>query len=585
MIVELRIRRWRRLFCVVAGAWSAGAVCLAAPVEIHGGLGYTYRSISGSSNDDTSSHQFRGLVDARGYLWRPWFATVQGSLRATQDYADVEGTGGNTTTITTGDLNLSLLPRSRTPFEFSFRTSDSRVDAFDIASPVTGLGNNEYNNRRWSIKQSLLTEDGDRYQIRYDNNHWSSKIGATFDDELFGAEMDLLLPKQRLFAKGSYQTSEQSVLRQETRTAIVNIDHFYHPSRALRVDTMFSHFDSDRNSDQPLNGTNNNGNGNLRLTQVSSFVFWRPARNPLTASGGVRVHSLSRETTSGQGSGDTLSMTGNAGLFYQMTRNLRLDASLDLTVNDNGDRRRDSTRARGGVLYQSDIHDVLSGFRYQWHASTRIVGQSTDALDTNDLTVRFSHDLQRSWRAGNGGTARLSLSQSVGAVRQFGDLDASTERLDHSASLSWDRFHGGGTSYLQLTVSDARSFGDYENNQQFVNIQAQRRQTLDGRRSLSGNLTVQAVYQDFNGRANNDTVTATGQLSYRHADIFGVPRLRFVSDLRSSRADVDSGIDRTEWENRLNYAIGLVDASLSWRRIVLDDEGFNLIYLQVDRRF
>ena len=558
---------------------------LAGPLTIHGGLGYTYRSISGSSNDDTSSHQFRGLVSASGYVWRPWMATVQGSLRATQDYADVQGSGGNTTTITTGDINISVLPRSRTPFELSFRTSDSRVDAFDIASPVTGLGNNEYNTRRLSLKQSLLTEKGDRYQIRYDKNHWGSKIGTSFDDELIGAEMDLLLPKQKLFAKGSYQTSDQTALRQGSKTAIVNIDHFFHPSRALRLDTMFSYFDSDRNSLQPLNGTNNNGNSTLQLTQISSFAFWRPANNPLTASGGVRVHALSNETTSGRGSRDVLSMTANAGLFYQMTRNLRFDGSLDLAVNDNGDRQTSSTRERGGVLYQSDIHDILGGVNYQWNTSGRLVNQTTETEDTSDLTVRFSHDLQRLWIRGDGSTLRLSLSQSLSAVEQFGDIDTSTQRLDHSASLSWDRTHGGGTSYAQLTLSDARSFGDFANNQQFVNIQLQRRQTIDGRRSLSGNLTVQAVYQDFNGRANNDTVTATGQLSYRHADVFGVPRLRFVSDLRTSRADVESGIDRTEWENRLNYSIGLVDASFSWRRIVLDAEAFNLIYLQADRRF
>ena len=232
----------------------------AAPLQINGGLGYTYRSLTGTSNGDTSSHQFRGLLNAGGYLWQPWLATVQGSLRATQDYASVEGAGGNTTTITTGDINLSVLPRSRTPFELSFRASDSRVDAFDIASPVTGLGSNEYNNRRLSLKQSLLTEKGDRYQLRYDNNHWSAAAGQSFDDELFGVEMDLLLPKQKLFAKGSYQTSDQSLLDQGTKTSIINVDHFFHPSRALRLDSMFSYFDTDRNSAQPLNGTNNNGN-------------------------------------------------------------------------------------------------------------------------------------------------------------------------------------------------------------------------------------------------------------------------------------------------------------------------------------
>jgi hypothetical protein len=64
-----------------------------------------------------------------------------------------------------------------------------------------------------------------------------------------------------------------------------------------------------------------------------------------------------------------------------------------------------------------------------------------------------------------------------------------------------------------------------------------------------------------------------------------VTQLHFLSDYRISKAATDSTNDRAEWENRLDYNIGLLDISLSWRMIDTDGEDFNLVYLQATRRF
>ncbi|MBK8161770.1 MAG: hypothetical protein IPK65_01040 [Gammaproteobacteria bacterium] len=170
--------------------------------------------------------------------------------------------------------------------------------------------------------------------------------------------------------------------------------------------------------------------------------------------------------------------------------------------------------------------------------------------------------------------------------RLAGDADATSERLDHSGSLSWDQYDAFSTTMVQLTLADSRAFGDQEDSQQFANAQLLRSQTLTDRSTLSGNLTVQSVRRDFNDLGDDDTVTATGQLNYQQTGLFTLPRLRFLSDLRLSQAATDEGVDRTEWENRLDYAIGLLDTSLSWRWIDLNgDEDFNIIYFQVNRRF
>ncbi len=560
-----------------------------AITDVSGNLGYTYRSLNKTSDEDTVSNQLQGALNLKSYLYRPWIATADAGLRFTWDRSEFDGSAStNKTTIVTGDLNLSVLPRSRTPFLLSYQASDSRVDLVSRSSPLTTLGDTEFKTRRLSLKQSFFTEQGHRFQLRYDNNSWNKANGGDdYEDQLFGAEMDLKMPKQTLIAKGSIQNSKRSVLDQKTDTLILNVDHFYYPSRALRVDTMASVYNSDYESRQPLNSTNN-PDSNTDLTQLSSFIFWRPPDRPLTVSGGVRFYGLQGDT-----SGNNLELTNysaTGGLFYQYTRNLRLDASVDVVSSDNGGDSNVTTRGKTGVLYQSDIHDLFSGFNYQWYSQGTADVRNTQVADEQGVLLKVGHDLQRLWALGPMSNIRVSFSQSLSDDEQFGDVESSVQRLDNSGSLSWDMNAYGGMSFLQLTLSDARSFGDLETNQQFANFQLQRTQVLNRLSNLTGNITVQYVSQDFNGQGDNDRVTGTGQVNYTHSAIFGVPRLRFLSDLRVSRTDVSDNVDRMEWENRLSYTIGLTDARLSLRYFDLandsgEDQQFSLLYFQVNRRF
>jgi hypothetical protein len=553
-------------------------------IDLSGSVGYTLRTLTGSSSIDTTSNQLRGVVNARTYLWQPWFATADASLRLTQDSTDYEGGGASTdTSIVSGDLNLNVLSQSRTPFSLIYNASDSRVDVIDLASPVTTLGDKEFQTRRLELKQSYFNPQGDRFQARFDTNKWSARDGDSYEDDLFGLEMDLRRPQHTLTAKTSYQEAERSVLDQRAETTVVNVDHFYHPGRALRVDSMASYYDTSITSDQPLNSTNQ-GKSSTDLGQLSSFVFWRPVDNPLSVSGGVRVFDLNGSTAGNSTELSSVSATG--GLYYQMTQNLRLDANLEVGTNDNGDDSVTASRQRMGALYQSDMYEILSHYTYQWHTSASFQNQDTGEEAVQTTQVRLGHDAQRLWLMGGNGTLRLSLTQAVSANQFSGDADATTERLDNSGSLSWDKLDSFSTSMVQLTLADSRAFGDQEDNQQFANVQVLRTQTLTDLSTLSGNLTVQAVSRDFNDLGDDDTVTATGQLNYQQAGLFAVARLRFLSDLRLSKAATDDGIDRTEWENRLDYVIGLLDTSLSWRWIDLNNnEDYNIIYFQVNRRF
>ena len=553
-------------------------------LDLSGNVGYSYRSLTGSASNDTVSNQLRGTLNARTYLWDPAFSSVETTVNVTQDHAEYDtGNVSNNSTILTGDLNLSMMPQSRAPFQLTYRASDSRVEYITPASAVTNLGSREYSTQHLGLRQSYLTESGNRFQARYDTNRWNERGGRDYKDEIVGMEMDLRMPKNSITAKTSYQTADQSVQDQTTKTVILNVDHFYYPTRALRMDNMLSYFGIDNESTPPLNSTNQ-GDSSTDLAQISSFVFWRPLKRPLTVSGGIRLFDLSGSTSGNDTTMQTASAT--AGMFYQQTKNIRYDASLEVAVNDNSVEQTTATKERIGALYQSDVHPLFATFTYQWYASGSAQNQDTGSETLNSLIARVGHDAQRQWPTSDNSMMRISLGQAFSGTQQSGDVAMTTQRLDNSVSLSWDQHGESGTSYIQLSLSDSRGFGDQQSTQQFANFQILRNQTLNRSSSVSGNLTLQTVRQDFNAQGVSDTVTATGQINYRNSGIFGVPRLGFLSDLRLSRASTDQGVDRGEWENRFDYTIGLLQLSGSWRYIDLDgDESYNLIYGQATRSF
>jgi hypothetical protein len=587
-----------RITCAATGLfggllWAAQSPAAAVEVtDVSGSLGYAYRAILGSSTSNASSNQLRGSVATQGYLYEPWFANFSLGLRATEDSTKYDQFDSSTrTTILGGDFDLGLLQQSRTPFSLSYHASDSRVDVFSVPSPLTTLGSVEFKTQRLALRQAYFDESGDRFQATFDHTDWDSQDRQNYSDQMLGLEMNVTRPQHTLNARTSYQVIDQSVNDQQTDIKLASVDHFYHPDRALRIDSTATYYDSDISSTRPLNATNLPDSG-MNYGQASSFVFWRPVDRPLSVSAGVRVFDLSADNAGKGLDQGSISVTG--GIFYQLTKNLRLDGNADASWIDNNVERTTASRQRFGALYQSDLHEPLKDLTYTWNLEASVQRQDTGSADIQDddavtALVRLGHDAQRMWMTDGRGTFRLSLSQSVSGVRQSGDFDGTTERLDNTGTFTWDRYDPEGSSTFQASLADSRGFGDQKDSQQFANLQFLRSQVLTAYSVLNGNLTLQAIRRDFNGQGDDDTVTATGQLTYQHLGLFGVPQLRFNSDLRLARAASEDGIDRAEWENRVDYVIGLVDTSASWRYIRLgsdqNDEAYHVVYFMVNRRF
>ena len=567
-------------FCVFL--WSAGVMAL--PVDMSGSVGYSYRSLNTDLSDSTSN-QLLGILRASSYIWQPWFATAEGGVTMALDNSDLSDShngirsASSESKVFSGDAVLNVLPQSQTPFRLSYQATDSRVDNTTIDNPLIRLSGEDYKTTNLDVSQSYITDEGHRLQARYGNRTWDSDVNGTYTDETLGLELDYKPAGQRVLARANVENVDQSRTDRHQDNLLVDVNHYYYPTDALRVDSTASLYNLDTTFDGATGLVDTTVTD---IAQAASFLFWRPVDQRWTVSGGVRALEMKGHNTAQ--SSDQKSFSASAGAFYQFTQRLRFDGSATLTKADVTGASQGYSSEHLGTLYQSDLAD-LKGFTYQWFASGAVDNQDDPDTSQQSLTLSLGHDGERTWWTGEASTLRFSINQSINEDLRTGGADA-INRLDHSATLGWNQSAWHGTTLLQLTLADSRDLGGQGDAQQLVNFQASRQQNISRLSSLSGDLTLQTVRRDFSGGPNNHTDTsATGQINYQHMRIFGVPSLQFQSDLRLSQASTSEGANRNEWENRLDYSIGLVNTSLSYR--ILDDGVNNskILYFRVMRSF
>jgi len=587
------------LACVAFGgmAESGFAAPVLGPLDVRGSVGYTYRALTEQSNYDDASHQLTANLSSSTYLWEPWMATTNLALSFTQDSSKTSGAASSATTgsqIITGDLGVNVLPQSKTPFNLQLQFSDSRVDRAGTGMiPITFVGE-EYSTTFLGLRQSYITENGGRYRAYMDLRSWESLSGGAYDDTAIGLEADLRWPQQHLTARATKQSNESSLSATDNESLVLDLNHYYYPVRQLRVDSKASVYEYDRSFLDP--GTNSTRLAEYYVHQASSFVFWRPVNSPLTVSGGVRVIAMDG-VQEGVAANDQLQYSFNAGAFYQMNKHVRLDGGFTSTFRDTADRKDGYHRQYIGGLYQTDWREI-KGFMHQGYASGRLTNvaepDSGADIDTDEekyieWNSAVGQSLNRTWWLGER-TSATSVRVSVNQAFRVADSGAAanrlgaTQRLEHSFTTAFNQRVWGGSTLAQASLSDSRNLGSKTDEQQMFHVQLSRDQDLGRRSSIVGDVTLQYVRSDMGG-VEVDTATTTASLEFRHSRMFGVPRLGFVSDLMVSQISTDGLVDRQDWDNRLTYSIGKLDASFSYRLTETDSRNYDLVYFRVMRRF
>ncbi|NOY73710.1 MAG: hypothetical protein GXP14_15325 [Gammaproteobacteria bacterium] len=593
------------------------------PLTISGSLGLNYRTLTSPDGRRTVSRQGLGSLYASSYLYRPWLATTDMALTLALDGSESQGGRSQNvetkSSILAGVINLNILPKSRTPFNLRYSMTDTRVDSTALSSDaLIVLGGGDMTTNKLGLTQSYVAEGGHRARFIYDNNRWESDNNGIYEDQTAAINIELLGSKQRLTLNGKVNEANRSKTASTNESTLVDAVHYYHPTKSLRVDTRASVYDMKRGFDVPSLNMQR-GTFSSQVNQFSSSVFYRPYNNsPWSLSAGARVFDMA-----GKNAGllnDSKNFSATSGGYYQYNRRLRFsfNASYSKAESERDSDSRGSdpninpisepssnsmevSRQRIGALFQSDTHAFWKA-KYYWFAdasfdnvsrkrtiSQEMMGSLPDQSDSNEqyYAASLGHSLSRSWFTEGGAVFRTILSQSLseGYSAESGD---NALREETSLTLNWIKNAGGGSTYVQLTGSQGMDFRNTETigERYMVWFQANHEQRISRRSTLSGNVSAQYVFHDFESAVTDSEITTTtAQVNYRNRAIFSIPKLGFSSDLRLSRASEERGIDRYEWENRFDHMIGQLTSSLSHRIIKYDDQRYTLFLFSVERRF
>ena len=544
------------------------------PIKTWGNIGYDWRKETyGEITYLSQSITTQVNAGINSFIWQPWFAQMSGGLGLSSTRTGSSSSSNTaedkvTSNIITGNAALNLLPYSRFPFEAHYDKSDNRLD--------TGLSaiDSSYRSTRYGLAQRYRTlTGGTQFLASYDRNLWESAVVGTDQQDLLHLDMMQIFAKQTLQINCDITNDDRQQTGESTSVNTLVARHSYIPDPTFSVENLAN-----------LSRTNYHltlGESDTRYLQLSSSAFWRPSEKPLTVTGSARLSGMN-SASSGSPSSVQQSASANLGAYYELSKYIRLNGSANVNVTENNGAQTVAGNQSAGISYQSDTVNFAT-FNYNGFAS----GAVTNRIDPTDggqhLALQLGHSLNHGMGLGAGALG-LNLNQTASS-----DFDTSIPtivRLSHSGSLTWSHAEGQKSTFLRLSASDSRAVSGANDFFQLLNLQASRNEGLSRNASWAGNLTIQAVRQKsgimpaayYNtpvATTTSDTpvttTTSSADLSYRHQRVFGVPRLRFVSELRiygDMPMPVFAGPRLQEtrsWENRMDYSIGRLQLRLSAR--------------------
>ena len=573
----------------LCGVPGTGGAVEGMPLTLSGSVGAGVRLFEGSDDQRSLATQTLASLHGSALIWRPWFGngdfnmTVALNQSSTANELTQEDDAADSSVVT-GGFNINLLPRTRAPFTLSYSLSDTRIDNDAVnGDALIILGDGDATTRHIGLRQSFITDRGYRFRGRYDNSKWSSERGGDYDNEIIGFDFDLHEANNDLRFNARLEESSRSTANQTNQSALFDITHYYTPRAGLRIDTRASSYDIERGFDVP--GSTQSGTSFTDIRQLSSFVFWRPRDQKLSVSGGARIFSMDGANVSANN--EAASVSVSTGLFYRFNKALRFDGSVNYTKTDSNGSTTDVHRENIGYLYQSDLIPLFEvpAQSYRWFSSGSLTNSGDEQGSRQVYTVSIGHRAQRVWATGSRSRLRGSIGQTLNESYDS-RAEQLVHRVDQTLSLGWSQSAPRSSSSFRLSVNDSRNLGDDRADRQLVNFQLSRDQRISRRSSLTGNITIQSVRQNFLDDVQDGIVTTTtANLVYRSIALFGVPRLSFNSSLLAAVASDDQGEDRVEWGNRLDYRIGQLTAYFSVRYLEYDDRSFTISYLRLERRF
>ena len=615
---------WLTLIACAAAAGSAGAQVAPdpapepesegrawriPPILWTGSVSYDLRSHRGGGEGSSLAHLVTGTLGLRTYIYQPWLAVVSGNLGLTNSWTRDARSAGSALFGTdpslhetirgreqflTGNASLNVFPQSRFPFEFHVDRADSRINS-GLASTF------DFRTTAWGFSQRYRPLTGRWNATAGFEHREQSGAGFRASQDSVTSDFNTSWKHNDASLGASHSRSRTEGTDDDSRFTTLVGRHSYVPSTELSVNSTANWTRTQEGAAAAQT--------DLNVLQFSSVGMMR--RSPrLSLTGSARALLLREEFTGAGVDTGGLSLGAN----YEFSPQLRLSANGGVNATRSGDASSSALTGSVGAAYQGDTRQI-AGARYDWFTSGTLGGALNQGSDVpserqTNLSLQLGHTVARSWRTGE----RSNLSLNAGQTLTWSDsrssgrhedptlagdpsLGASTTLLN-MAGLTWQSGGDGRTVYARVSYNDSVEFQSRDRFQLF-NAQLSGNLEIDNRRSVTGDLTFQHTRQStglvLDGVSGGTATTtgASGEISYQHQRLFGVPRLRFVSRLKLAQ-DVlkQPGTlltlpDRETrlWENRLDWSVGRLDAQVILRFSQVDGRGRQSIMFRVQRSF
>jgi len=561
-----------------------------APIDHNGFFEYQYRLSRSEDTDSTQLHLLTWRAQGSTYVWQPYLVKLDGTLGLTRSRT-ADASNGNTNSIVTGSLAANVFARSRFPFRAYFDSRDSRVDGdvFDVDLATRSYGFLQQFSPAGGGRLSVDYRRSDSDELRVDGLRENRSFGSS-TWQVNGSKattrnsFNLLTSIRDLVRDGPMQTENRKLL---------NLRHRFRTSpRFFIEDTTF--FSDERiGYDQAQT--------NRRFLQFNGNSNWRPQTSkPLLVIGRVLAQGIDSGPSGFESGSRNVLLAASAN--YQYSRNVTFAGNLSLRDSEMDAGPDDSAvLQRLRATYRSDSIE-LGRMQYLW-GGTAEAGNRRDTNDgedaVQDVTGVFNHGLSRNAMLKGGRQFQVNIMQTLSASADTSDRREQT--VVHGAYLTLNRQSGRMSTYLRLSASDRRSFGDRVDTFQLVNLQASSRMQMNRDRSWNGSVTLQYGNSSADmpeaRDMDNSSFTYSVDLRYMERDLFDVQRLNFQSELRllssnfrnnnafDERNDPTTDRNDSVWRNELDYRVGLLEFRLLADLRQTDDRWMSQVYFQVRRYY
>lgn len=552
------------------------------PIRVWGELSSAYRLREKVGGDSENINWLNtATISASSYVWRPWFALVNGSLSLSVEEDEDQDQAKTEDEFATGDFYLNLFPTSRFPFRAYYIKSR---DQFDNNSSRFDIETTEY-----GFSQQYRSLDGrHNYLAQYENNHQDNSNRNNFSAESLLLSGDDRIGDHVLETDMKLDTVNNTSLDGQAESYSITLDHSYGDTANWSIENLLS----TSSSENDFSDTSSD----LETSQLSSFASWHPRnQKDLRLTGSLRLSESRQEQQSDDlmvaevDESETETANLNQGLVYEYSDNLQLSESINANYFEDKSRGLFTANEALAARYTSDRFGIGLG-DYGWSAGTTYNNVHGDVDREYSLATLFNHSLLNDYSIEGEFQLRTNLTQSF--TYEFRSEDEDDKRIDHSYSVTWSNTALKQQNLLRFFISDSRSLNRDDDNFQLVNLQYTGSNSLTRYSQLNGNATLQYSRQETEGMLSEQRVR-NGQIEYRRSRVFQLPGMFFTSLLKLSerqseteRLIEDKGsATEASWENSLLFRIGRLETQLDIDFIKIGDDYDRLIMFQFKRSF